>query len=60
MPLYVARRLSLGEFTPTSMTLQMPDKTLTNPEGVLEDVLIKVGKFVFPEDFVVINIEEDK
>ena len=60
MPLAVAKRLSLGELTPTAMTLQMADRTLAHPEGILEDVLIKVGKFVFPVDFVVINIEEDK
>ena len=60
MPLSVAKRLSLGELTPTSMTLQMADRTLAHPEGILEDVLIKVGRFIFPVDFVVINIEEDK
>ena len=60
MPLFVAKRLSLGELTPTALTLQMADKTLAHPEGILEDVLIKVGKFVFPVDFVVINIKEDK
>ena len=38
----------------------MADKTLAHPEGILEDVLIKVGKFVFPVDFVVSNMEEDK
>ena len=42
------------------MTLQMADITLAYPEGILEDVLIKVGKFVFPVDFVVIDIKEDK
>ena len=60
MPLSVARRLSFGELTPTTITLQMEDSTLAHPEGILEDVLIKVGKFVFPMDFVVINMEEDK
>ena len=60
MPLSVAKRLSLGELTPTTMTLQMAGRTLAHPEGILEDVLIKVGKFVFPVDFVVINIKEDK
>ena len=60
MPLFVAKRLSLGELTPTAMTLQMVDMTLAHPEGILEDVLIKVRKFVFLVDFVVINIEEDK
>ena len=38
----------------------MADRTLAHPEGILEDVLVKVGKFVFPMDFVVINLEEDK
>ena len=38
----------------------MADRTLANPEGILEDVMIKVGKFVFPMDFVVINMEEYK
>ena len=60
MPLSVAKRLSLGELTPTAMTLQMADITLSHPKGTLEDVLIKLGKFVFPIDFVVIDIEEDK
>ena len=60
MPLSVAQKLSLGELTPTTITLQMEDKTLAYPEGILEDVLIKVGKFVFPVDFVVINMKEDK
>ena len=47
MPLYVAKSLSLGELTPTSMTFQMADITMAQPEGILEDVLIKVGKFFF-------------
>ena len=38
----------------------MVDITLAQPEGILKDVLIKVGKFIFPVDFVVIDIEEDK
>ena len=42
------------------MTLQMADRTLAHSEGIFEDVLIKVGKFIFPVDFVVIDIKEDK
>ena len=38
----------------------MADITLAHPEGILEDVLIKVGKFLFPVDFVVTDIKEDK
>ena len=60
MPLSMVKRLILRELTPTGMTLQMADITLAQPEGILEDVQIKVGKFIFPVDFVVIDIEEDK
>ena len=38
----------------------MADRTLAQLKGILENVLIKVGKFIFPVDFVVIDIEEDK
>ena len=60
MPLYVVKRLSLGELTPIAMTLQMVDITLAHLEGILKDALIKVGKFIFLVDFVVSDIEEDK
>ena len=59
MPLSVAKKLSLGELTPTTVTLQMEDRTMAKPEGVIEDVLVKVGKFVFPVDFIILDIEED-
>ena len=53
MPLSVVQRLSLGELTPTAITLQMADRSMAQPEGILEDVLVKVGKFIFPVDFVI-------
>ena len=56
----MARKLSLGELTPTNLTLQMADRSVVKPEGIIEDVLVEVGKFIFPVDFVVINMEEDK
>ena len=59
MPLSIVKRLGLGELTPTTMTLQMVDMTMAQLEGVLEDVLIKVRKFIFPMDFVVMDMEED-
>ena len=37
----------------------MANRTMEQPEGVLEDVLIKVGKFIFPMDFIVMDMEED-
>ena len=59
MPLSVVQRLSLGELTPTEITLQMADRSMAQPEGVLEDVFVKVGKFIFPVDFVIMKMEED-
>ena len=52
MPLSVVQRLSLGKLTSTAITLQMADRLMAQPEGILEDVLVKVGKFIFPVDFV--------
>ena len=59
MPLYVAKKLSLGELTPTTVTLQMAYRTMEKPEGVIEDVLVKVGKFIFPVNFIILDMEED-
>ena len=59
MPLSVIKRLSLRELTPTAITLQMVDRTMAQPEGVLEDAFIKMGKFIFPMDFVIMDMEED-
>ena len=44
---------------PTRMTLQLADRFITRPYGVIEDVLVKVKHLIFPADFVVIDIEED-
>ena len=59
IPLFVAKKLCLGELTPTTVILQMADRTMAKPEGVIEDVLVKVGKFVFPVNFIILDIEED-
>ena len=59
MPLSVVQRLSLGELTPTAITLQMVDRSMAQPKGVLEDVVVKLGKFIFPVDFVIMKMEED-
>ena len=52
MPLSVVKRLSLGELTPTTMSLQMENRSMAQPEGIL----VKVGKFIFLVDYVVIDI----
>ena len=59
MPLSVMQRLSLGELTPTAITLQMTDRSMAQQKGILEDVLVKVGKFIFLVNFVIMKMEED-
>ena len=59
MPLSIVQRHNLGELTPTAITLQMADRSMVQPEDILEDVLVKVGKFIFPADFVIMHMEED-
>jgi hypothetical protein len=41
----------------TSITLQLGNRSMKRPRGIIEDVLIKVGKFYFPVDFIVIDTE---
>ncbi|GKB99758.1 reverse transcriptase domain-containing protein [Tanacetum coccineum] len=57
MPLSIWKKLSLPELTPTQMTLELVDRSITYPKGLAEDVFVKVGKFHFPTDFVVIDFE---
>nr|GFC49633.1 reverse transcriptase domain-containing protein [Tanacetum cinerariifolium] len=59
MPLSIWKNLSLPELIPTRMTLELADRSITHPKGVAEDVFVKVGKFHFPIDFVVVDFEAD-
>ncbi|GKA18436.1 reverse transcriptase domain-containing protein [Tanacetum coccineum] len=59
MPLSFWKKLSLPELTPTRMTLELADRSITHPKGLAEDVYVKVGKFHFPTDFVVVDFEAD-
>nr|GEW35695.1 reverse transcriptase domain-containing protein [Tanacetum cinerariifolium] len=59
MPLSIWKNLSLPELTPTWMTLELVDRSINRPKGVTEDVFVKVGKFHFPTDFVVVDFEAD-
>nr|GEY48138.1 reverse transcriptase domain-containing protein [Tanacetum cinerariifolium] len=59
MPLSIWKKLSLPELTHTRMTLELADRSITRPKGVAEDVFVKVGKFHFLADFVVVDFEDD-
>jgi hypothetical protein len=57
LPYSVYVKLGLGELKPTSMTLQLANRFVKVPQGIVEDVLIKVDKFYFPVDFIVLDTE---
>ncbi|GJX05806.1 reverse transcriptase domain-containing protein [Tanacetum coccineum] len=59
MPYSVWKNLSLPELTPTCMTLELADHSISEPIGIAEDVYVTVGKFQFPADFVVVDFEPD-
>ncbi|XP_021718852.1 uncharacterized protein LOC110686542 [Chenopodium quinoa] len=59
MPYLVYQRLELGELMPSKITLQFADRSIKIPKGMVEDVLLRVGKFVIPADFVVLEMDED-
>ncbi|GKA83425.1 reverse transcriptase domain-containing protein, partial [Tanacetum coccineum] len=59
MPLSVWKMLSLPELTRTCMTLEIADRSITQPIGITKDVYLKVGKFKFPADFVVVDFDAD-
>nr|GFA34232.1 reverse transcriptase domain-containing protein [Tanacetum cinerariifolium] len=59
MPLSVWEGLSLLKLTPTCMTLELADRSISKPIGIAKDVSVKVGVFHFPADFVVVDFEPD-
>jgi len=59
MPYTFFQKLGLGKPRPTRMTLQLADRSVRHPRGIVEDVLVKVDKYIFPVDFVVLNVDED-
>ena len=59
MPYSIYKKIDLEELNPTNMCLSIANKFITYPLGILENVLTKVGKFVIPADFVVLEMEED-
>ncbi|XP_021721513.1 uncharacterized protein LOC110689089 [Chenopodium quinoa] len=59
MPYSVYQRLGLGELLPSKITLQLADRSIKIPKGKVEDVPFRVGKFVIPVDFVVLDMHED-
>jgi len=57
LPYWVNQQLGLGELKPTKVTLQLADLSVKKPIGEIEDVLIRVGEFIFPIDFIVLETQ---
>ncbi|XP_070050404.1 uncharacterized protein [Nicotiana tomentosiformis] len=60
MPLYLFKQLGLGAPRPTTVMLQLADRSIAYPEGVIEDVLLQIVKFIFPADFIILDFEADE
>ncbi|XP_021717806.1 uncharacterized protein LOC110685562 [Chenopodium quinoa] len=59
MPYSIFKKLKLGKLLPTTMTLQLADRSLNFPKGRIEDVPLKIGEFTVPVSFIVLEIAED-
>ncbi|KAL0294594.1 UNVERIFIED_CONTAM: hypothetical protein Sangu_3214800, partial [Sesamum angustifolium] len=59
MPLSIFESLHVGPLKETGVVIQLADRSVVYPEGVLEDVLVQVNELVFPADFYVLDMRED-
>ncbi|XP_019189503.1 PREDICTED: uncharacterized protein LOC109183930 [Ipomoea nil] len=59
MPLTLFKKLEIAEMKPTTISLQLADRSVKYPLGVVEDILVKVGKFYFPADFLILDMGSD-
>ncbi|GKE87551.1 hypothetical protein Tco_1565026 [Tanacetum coccineum] len=59
MPLSTYLNLGLGELAHTKLTVELADRTVKYPKRIAENVLVGIGKFVFPIDFIILDMPED-
>ncbi|GJR87722.1 putative reverse transcriptase domain-containing protein [Tanacetum coccineum] len=59
MPLLTYLNLGLGELAHTRLTVELEDRTVKYPKGIAENVLVGIGKFTFPVDFIILDMLED-
>ncbi|GJZ95037.1 reverse transcriptase domain-containing protein [Tanacetum coccineum] len=60
MPYSLYAKLSLENLKPTKMSVRLADRSFQYPVGIAENMLVEVGEFTFPADFVILEMEEDK
>ncbi|XP_027357518.1 uncharacterized protein LOC113866919, partial [Abrus precatorius] len=58
MPLSIFTSLSLGPLQPTGVVIQLANRSITNPAGIVEDVLVRVNDLIFPADFYILDMQE--
>ncbi|GJT03302.1 hypothetical protein Tco_0824471 [Tanacetum coccineum] len=59
MPFLTYTNLGLGELAHTKLNMELADRTVKHPKGIAENVLVGIGKFVFPVDFIILDMLED-
>nr|GEW92101.1 hypothetical protein [Tanacetum cinerariifolium] len=59
VPLSTYLNLGLGELVHTKLTVELKDRTVKYPKGIAENVLVGIGKFVFPIDLIILDMPED-
>ncbi|RDY10530.1 hypothetical protein CR513_04931, partial [Mucuna pruriens] len=59
MPTSIYKSLNCGDLEPTGMTIQLANRSVVQPLGVLEDVLVQVDELIFPADFYVLDMEDE-
>ncbi|XP_027341754.1 uncharacterized protein LOC113854753 [Abrus precatorius] len=59
IPLSIMKKLGIDEVKSTTVSLQLADRSIKHLYGVVEEVLVKVDKFIFPVDFIVLDMDED-
>ena len=57
LPFSVYQQLGLGDLSPTRVTIQLVDRSVEVPKGEINDVLIQVGEFIYPVDFIVLETQ---
>ncbi|KAD5507914.1 hypothetical protein E3N88_15617 [Mikania micrantha] len=60
MPYAVFEKLGVEELKPTRMSIQLADWSVKYPRGIVENLLVEIDRFVFPVDFVILDMDEDK
>ncbi|KAK8491399.1 hypothetical protein V6N11_073725 [Hibiscus sabdariffa] len=60
MPKSIFQKLGIGEAKPTTVMLQLADHSFVQPEGKIEDILVRIDKFIFPADFLILDCEADE